>query len=67
MFGCQSESSFLVSFDNMALTADYIGLTKSFMLPCMTKELDPTKLSLEEMKTMVQYLILIQITMFPCK
>lgn len=33
--------------------ADYIGLTRTFMLPCMIKELGLTKLSLEEMKIMV--------------
>lgn len=33
--------------------ADYIGPTKDFMHPCMTKEWDLTKPSLEEMKIMV--------------
>lgn len=33
--------------------SDYIELTRSYMLPCMTEELVPTRPNLEEMKITV--------------
>lgn len=44
--------------------ADYIGPTKDFMHPCTMKEWDLTKPSSEEMKIMVNLIVLMKFYLF---